>query len=144
MEKQPDKTPMKSLRDAYRVSGFRVQARIDSYDELDHPAFVVTLDRRSKKGVRRVRESVPQALRQALATGARPWMRRSGSLSRLSDASRDMHGLRREERETCLSVGEHEIHVAVCHADWRFVSRDDDHGCGATDASRLAHRQGPR
>jgi hypothetical protein len=43
MEKQPDKTPMKSLRDAYRVSGFRVQARIESYDELDHPAFVVTL-----------------------------------------------------------------------------------------------------
>jgi hypothetical protein len=49
MEEQPDKTPMKSLRDAYRVSGFHVQARIDSYDELDHPAFVVTLDRRSKK-----------------------------------------------------------------------------------------------
>src|ERR1035437_6603303 len=79
-----------------------------------------------KNGVRRMRESVPQALRQALATGARSWMRRSGSLSRLSDASRDMHGLRREERETCLSVGEHEIHVAVCHADWGFVSRDDD------------------
>jgi hypothetical protein len=49
MKKQPDKTPIKSLRDAYKISGFRVQARIDSYDELEHPAFVVTLDRRSKK-----------------------------------------------------------------------------------------------
>ena len=49
MEKQPDKVPSKSLRDAYKVSGFRVQARIDSYDELEHPAFVITLDRRSKK-----------------------------------------------------------------------------------------------
>lgn len=49
MEKQPDKTPVKNLRDAYKVSGFRVQARIDSYEELEHPAFVVTLDRRSKK-----------------------------------------------------------------------------------------------
>jgi hypothetical protein len=49
MKKQPHKTPIKSLRDAYKVSGFRVQARIDSYDELEHPAFVVTLDRRSKK-----------------------------------------------------------------------------------------------
>ena len=49
MKKQPDKTPIKSWRDAYKVSGFRVQARIDSYDELEHPAFVVTLDRRSKK-----------------------------------------------------------------------------------------------
>ena len=50
MKKQPDKTPIKSLRDAYQVSGFRVRARIDSYDELEHPAFVViTLDRRSKK-----------------------------------------------------------------------------------------------
>src|ERR1700730_18458573 len=36
-------------RGGYKVSGFRVRARIDSYDELDHPAFVVTLDRRSKK-----------------------------------------------------------------------------------------------
>jgi hypothetical protein len=49
MTARPDKTPTKSLRDAYKVSGFHVRARIDSYDELDHPAFVVTLDRRSKK-----------------------------------------------------------------------------------------------
>ena len=49
MTAQPDETPIKSLRDAYKVSGFRVRARIDSYEELDHPAFVVTLDRRSKK-----------------------------------------------------------------------------------------------
>src|SRR5450830_403513 len=105
MKKQPDKTPIKSLCDAYKVPGFRVQARIDSYDELDHPAFVVTLDRRSKNGVRRVREGLPQPLRQALATGARSWMWRSGSLSRLSDAPRDMHGVRREERETRLFVG---------------------------------------
>src|SRR5271169_3905550 len=135
MKKQPDKTPIKSLRDAYKVSGFRVRPRIDGYDELEHPAFVVTLDRRSKNGVRRVRESLPQPLRQTLATGARSWLRRSGSLSRFSHAPRDLHGLRREEREARLSVGPHEIHVAVCHANWRFVSRHDDHGCGATDAS---------
>ena len=49
MEKQPDKVPNKNLRDAYKVSGFGVRARIDSYDELEHPAFVVTLNRRSKK-----------------------------------------------------------------------------------------------
>ncbi len=49
MRKHPDETPNKSLRDAYKVSGFRVQARIDSDDELEHPAFVITLDRRSKK-----------------------------------------------------------------------------------------------
>jgi len=49
MKKQPDKTPIKSLRDAYKVSGFHVRSKIDSYDELEHPAFVVTLDRRSKK-----------------------------------------------------------------------------------------------
>jgi hypothetical protein len=49
MKKQPDKTTVESLRDAYKVPGFRVQARVDSYDELEHPAFVVTLDRRSKK-----------------------------------------------------------------------------------------------
>jgi hypothetical protein len=49
MKKQADKTSIKNLRDAYQVSGFRVQARIDGYDELEHPAFVVTLDRRSKK-----------------------------------------------------------------------------------------------
>lgn len=49
MTAQPDESPIKSLRDAYKVSGFRVRARVDSYEELDHPAFVVTLDRRSKK-----------------------------------------------------------------------------------------------
>lgn len=49
METQPKQAPNKSLRDAYKVSGFRVRARIDSYDELEHPVFVVTLDRRSKK-----------------------------------------------------------------------------------------------
>src|ERR1019366_8934825 len=56
MTARPDKTPTKSLRDAYKVSAFRVRARIDSYDELDHPAFVITLDRRSKNGVRRARD----------------------------------------------------------------------------------------
>ena len=49
MKKQPDKSSIPTLRDAYRVRGFHVPARIDSYDELKHPAFVVTLDRRSKK-----------------------------------------------------------------------------------------------
>jgi hypothetical protein len=49
MKKQPDKTTIRTLRDAYKVSGFRVRARIDSYDELKHPVFVLTLERRSKK-----------------------------------------------------------------------------------------------
>ena len=49
MKKPLGRSSIASLRDAYRVSGFHVQARIDSYDELKHPAFVVTLDRRSKK-----------------------------------------------------------------------------------------------
>lgn len=49
MKRQPDKTSTSTLRDAYKISGFRVRARIDSYDELKHPAFVITLDRRSKK-----------------------------------------------------------------------------------------------
>ena len=49
MKKQPTTTAIPTLRDAYKVSGFRGRARIDSYDELKHPAFVLTLDRRSKK-----------------------------------------------------------------------------------------------
>jgi hypothetical protein len=49
MKSQPNRAPNKSLRDAYKVPGFRVCARIDSYDDLEHPAFVITLDRRSKK-----------------------------------------------------------------------------------------------
>src|SRR6202140_4011961 len=97
-----------------------------------------------KKGVQRVREDLPQRLRQALATGARSWLRRSGSLSRFSHAPSHLHGLWREERKAGLSVGQHQIHAAVCHADWRLVSCHDDHRCGAADASRLAHRQGAR
>ncbi len=38
-----------TLRDAYKVSGFRVRAKIESYEEVTPPAFVLTLDRRSKK-----------------------------------------------------------------------------------------------
>jgi hypothetical protein len=48
MEKQPGKTPIRNLRDTYKVSGFRVRAKIDSY-EHDPPALALTLDRRSKK-----------------------------------------------------------------------------------------------
>ena len=49
MKKPPRPTSIPTLRNAYKVSGFRVRARIDSYDDLKHPAFALTLDRRSKK-----------------------------------------------------------------------------------------------
>ena len=48
MKNHTDKTPIKRLRDAYRVRGFRVLARIESY-EHEPPAVVITLVRRSKK-----------------------------------------------------------------------------------------------
>ncbi len=48
MKKQPDKAPIKNLRDAYRVPGFHVRAQLDSYKH-EPPAVVLTLDRRSKK-----------------------------------------------------------------------------------------------
>ncbi len=48
MKKQPEATPMKTLRDAYKVRGFRVLAKLDSY-ELEPRALVLTLDRRAKK-----------------------------------------------------------------------------------------------
>lgn len=48
MNKQTDKVKAASLRDAYKVPGFRVLARLDSY-ELDRRVFVLTLARRLKK-----------------------------------------------------------------------------------------------
>jgi hypothetical protein len=48
MEKPPEKPPIKNLRDAYKLAGFRAQAKIDSY-EHEPPALVLTFDRRSKK-----------------------------------------------------------------------------------------------
>lgn len=45
MKKTSDKT---TLLDAYRVPGFRLRRHVDGYD-LAKPAFVITLDRRSKK-----------------------------------------------------------------------------------------------
>ena len=48
MKNPASRTPIPTLRDAYKVPGFRVRAKIDSYD-LEPPAFVLTLDRRSKK-----------------------------------------------------------------------------------------------
>jgi hypothetical protein len=49
MKNQRDKSLPPTLRDAYKVRGFRTRARIDSYDDLKYPSFVITLDRRSKK-----------------------------------------------------------------------------------------------
>ena len=48
MKNPANKTTTATLRDAYKVPGFRVCAKIDSY-ELEPPVFVLTLDRRSKK-----------------------------------------------------------------------------------------------
>jgi hypothetical protein len=48
MKKQPEPTPIKTLRDAYKVRGFRVLATLDSYD-LEPPVLVLTLSRRAKK-----------------------------------------------------------------------------------------------
>ncbi len=51
MENQVDKGRMLA---AYHVPGFRARARIGS-DENEPPAFVITLDRRQKNGVLRMR-----------------------------------------------------------------------------------------
>jgi len=48
MQNQPEESPVKNLRDAYKVEGFRLRAQLDSYDH-EPPAFVLTLVRRSKK-----------------------------------------------------------------------------------------------
>ena len=48
MKKQRETTPIKTLRDAYKVRGFRVLAKLDSYD-LEPPVLVVALNRRAKK-----------------------------------------------------------------------------------------------
>jgi hypothetical protein len=48
MKKQPETTPVKTLRDAYKIRGFRVLATLDSY-ELEPPVLVLTLNRRAKK-----------------------------------------------------------------------------------------------
>jgi hypothetical protein len=43
MEKEVEK---ESLLAAYKVPGFRAQARMEVYDIKDHPALVITLERR--------------------------------------------------------------------------------------------------
>jgi len=48
MKKPPEKAPIKNLRDAYKLPGFRVRAWLDSY-EHEPPACVLTFDRRAKK-----------------------------------------------------------------------------------------------
>ena len=49
MKKRSDKIAILTLRDAYKVSGFRVRARIDGSEDLQPPVFVLTLDRHAKK-----------------------------------------------------------------------------------------------
>ena len=52
MKKQREATPIKTLRDAYKVRGFRVLAKLDGYD-LEPPVLAHTLNRRTKNRVRR-------------------------------------------------------------------------------------------
>jgi hypothetical protein len=47
----------RTLLAAYRVPGFRTQARVDGYED-HHPAFVITLVRRQKKQYVAVAEKV--------------------------------------------------------------------------------------
>lgn len=46
MEEQAEK---ESLLAAYKVPGFRAQARVDVYEIKDMPALAITLERRQKK-----------------------------------------------------------------------------------------------
>ena len=49
MNEQPAKAPIKNLRDAYKVPGFHVRAKLDSHELDGYGVAVLTLDRRSKK-----------------------------------------------------------------------------------------------
>ena len=69
MEKPSGKPPIKNLRDAYKLAGFRAQAKIDSY-EHEPPALVLTFDRRSKKPFAAAAEN-PAALSTTSAGGGR-------------------------------------------------------------------------
>jgi hypothetical protein len=69
MQNQPEESPIRGLRDAYQVAGFRVQAKLDSYDH-EPPAFVLTLVRRSKKRCAAAAEN-PAAAATTIAGAAR-------------------------------------------------------------------------
>jgi len=49
MKEQPAKAPIKNLREAYKVPGFHVRAKLDSHELDGYAVAVLTLDRRSKK-----------------------------------------------------------------------------------------------
>jgi hypothetical protein len=49
MKKQTAKSPIKNLRDAYKVPGFHVRAKLESHELEGYAVAVLTLDRRSKK-----------------------------------------------------------------------------------------------
>ena len=60
-KKQRENSPIKTLRDAYKLRGFRVLAKPDGYD-LEPPVLVLTLNRRAKKPCARLRENLPKPL----------------------------------------------------------------------------------
>jgi hypothetical protein len=49
MKKQTKKMPLPNLRDAYKVSGFRIQSAMEAYDFETCRVFILTLHRRAKK-----------------------------------------------------------------------------------------------
>ena len=56
-----EETEKESLLAAYKVPGFRAQARVDVYEVKDRPALAITLERRQKK------RCVPAAARRITA-----------------------------------------------------------------------------
>ena len=64
----------RTLLDAYRMPGFRARAQVDGY-ALEPPAFVITLERRQKNRLQRLRKNLFQLLRQEVAPGARSRLR---------------------------------------------------------------------
>lgn len=75
MTDPPDTPEIQHIKDAFRYPGFRPLARVRSHPSIPDGR-VVTLVRRGKKdGLRMLRQSVSNVVRQSASTCSRPGLR---------------------------------------------------------------------
>ena len=133
---------IKRLHDLYRFPGFVPQAHVRGVFG-DPVAVVITLRRREKNGLRRLRACLSHLLRPAASSSARSLLWRQARLSRLPDSPGLVLAVwRREERTAGLAGRQSFLHQAVRLLRGPTLPRKHRQGRGRGTAPRLAHRQG--
>lgn len=126
-----------TLRDLYRFPGFRARATLKSHPE-DPEECMVTLERRQKNSLFRLRYNDIKLSGPANSSGARPGCRINSHLSCVRVSPGCLPALQSREARDPLHVGQvSPIHAAVRRPHWTALSRDEHPTCCGAQSPEL-------